>query len=102
MSRIVITQVDDDQRPGFSSRHPALSYVFGDMVRGFFVVGCISIDLLAPLQIHLSVPSLDAFLLPPTIAGVVALAYVEFRLYRRWWPASRRRRVLGVVERGDP
>ncbi len=102
MSRIVIMQDDEDKpRAGFSSNHPLFSYVVGDMARGFYVLGCVGLDLFAPLQIHLSFPALDAFLLPPVFAAVVGLAYAELRLYRRLWPASRRE-VVDVVEGRDP
>jgi hypothetical protein len=98
-NRIVITEVPEvgTANERFESRHPLLAYVFGDMARGFYVVGCLALDLFLPLQGHASFPSLDPILLPSLGALVLALAYLELRLYRRLWPQSRRR-TLEVVE----
>jgi len=100
VSRVVITE-ESEPRPddGFAFRHPTLAYVFGDTVRGLYVVGCLAIDLFTPLQVHLSFPSLDLITLPLIGLGVIGLSYLELQLYRRLWPASRRRRIAEIVER---
>jgi len=85
-------------RATFSVRHPEVAYVFGDMVRGLYVVGCLAANLFVALQAHLSFPTADAILLPFLAAGFFALAYLELRLYRVLWPASRRRRIAQIVE----
>ena len=78
----------------FVRDHPIVSYLFGDMIRGFYVVGCLGLDLFAPVQVHLWFPGQDVLILPPVVAATVALAYGEWRLYRRLWPGSRGPRVV--------
>jgi hypothetical protein len=85
-----------------SARHPLLAYVFGDMVRAFFIVGCLVVDLFAPLQVHESLPALDLWLLPPLFAGLAVLSYAEYRAYRWLWPGPGRREIVDLVERRSP
>ena len=103
MSRVVITEESEPRADdGFAFRHPTVAYVFGDTVRGLYAVGCLALDLFTPLQIHLSFPSLDLITLPLIGLGIIGLSYLEVRLYRRLWPASRRRRIAEIVERRGP
>jgi len=44
---------------GFARRHPVVAYVFGDMIRGFYVVACLGLDLFAPVQLRLWFPGMD-------------------------------------------
>src|SRR2546430_14797739 len=87
--------------PGRWIRVPSstVAYVFGDTARGLYVVGCLALDLFTPLQVHLSFPSLDLITLPSIGLGVIGISYLEVRLYRRLWPASRRREIAQIVER---
>ncbi|HYR80776.1 MAG TPA: hypothetical protein VEN80_00550 [Thermoplasmata archaeon] len=78
----------------FARRHPVVSYLFGDMIRGFYVVGCFGLDLFTPVQLHLWFPGMDAFVQPPVVAAIIVLAYGELRLYRRLWPRARGQRVV--------
>ena len=82
----------------FVRDHPIVSYLFGDMIRGFYVVGCLGLDLFAPVQVHLWFPGQDVLILPPVVAATVALAYGEWRLYRRLWPRPNR---PGVIDMRD-
>lgn len=75
----------------FVRRHPLVSYLFGDMVRGFYLFACLSLDLFTPIQVRTSFPGNDLLVLPPTVAGILVLTYGEWRLYRRLWPHSRKR-----------
>jgi hypothetical protein len=102
-TQVVITG-ESSSRPGsgFSYRHPLLAYVFGDMTRAFFVVGCLVLDLFAPLQAHASAPGQDLWLLPPLFIGLGVLSYAEYRVYRWLWPGSRRREVIDLVEGRGP
>src|SRR5436305_15230577 len=61
----------------FSIRHPEVAYVFGDMVRGLYVVGCLSSDLFVVLQVYLSFPSAASFLLPLLAAVFLVLSYLS-------------------------
>ena len=102
-SRIVITEESPrNARTDFSYRHPLMTYVFGDMVRAFFIVGCLVVDLFAPLQVHESFPGLDLWLLPPLFAGLAVLSYTEYRAYRWLWPPPGRRELVDLVERRSP
>ena len=103
MPGVVITE-EPERVPGdaFSSRHPLLSYVFGDTVRAFYVIGCVMLDLFVLLQVQASAPSSLALVLPPLFAGLAFLSYLEFRVYRWLWPASRRRRIVEMVEGKTP
>ncbi len=78
----------------FSRRHPVVSYLFGDMIRGFYVIGCLGLDLFTPAQLRLWFPGQDALVLPPVVAAILVLAYCEWRLYWRLWPGSRGQRVV--------
>lgn len=102
-SRIVVTgESESHPRTDFSHRHPLLAYAFGDMVRASFVVGCLVLDLFAPLQVHESFPGLDLWLLPPLFAGLVVLTYAEYCAYRWLWPGSKRREIVDLVEGRSP
>jgi len=103
VSRVVITE-ESEPRPddGFAFRHPTLAYVFGDTVRGLYIVGCLALDLFTPLQVHLLFPSQDLITLPLIGLSVIGLTYLEVGLYRRLWPASRRRKITEIVERQGP
>ncbi len=101
-SRVVITEegAPSGDRPGgseFTRRHPVLSYLFGDMVRGFYVVGCLGLDLFAPVQLRLWFPGQDFLVLPPVIAAVLVLAYGEWRLYRRLWPRPKSHSAVDIA-----
>jgi hypothetical protein len=101
--RIVITeQLPRNARTDFSYRHPLLAYVFGDVVRAFFIVGCLVLDLFSPLQVHESFPGLDLWLLPPLVAGLGLLSYAEYRAYQWLWPGPRRREIVDVGEGRNP
>ena len=101
--RVVITEeidapdVNGLSESAFARRHPVVAYLFGDMVRGFYVIGCLGLDLFAPVQLRLWFPGMDVVVLPPVVAAIVVLAYGEWRLYWRLWPGSRGQRV--VVDR---
>src|SRR5437762_6800382 len=77
VDRVRITERPSTGSSGstFSIRHPEVAYVFGDMVRGLYVVGCLASDLFVALQVHLSFPSADTILLPLLAAGFFGLAY---------------------------
>src|SRR5213080_805692 len=100
VDRVRITERPSTGSSGstFSIRHPEVAYVFGDMVRRLYVVGCLASDLFVALQVHLSFPSADTILLPLLAAVFLGLAYLELRLYRVLWPVSRRRRIAPIVE----
>ena len=91
--RVVITEeIDAPEASGasesaFTRRHPVVAYLFGDMIRGFYVVGCLGLDLFAPVQLHLWFPGMDVIVLPPVVAAIIVLAYGEWRLYLRLWPS---------------
>src|SRR5213594_1482804 len=98
--RVVITEEIDapeasgPSESGFARRHPVVAYVFGDMIRGFYVVACVGLDLFAPVQLRLWFPGMDVIVLPPVVATILVLAYGEWRLYWRLWPGSRGQRVV--------
>jgi hypothetical protein len=77
---------DAPARSAFAKEHPLISYLFADMVRGFYLVGCLGLDVFAPLQLRQSLPGLDPIVLPGAAALLVALAFAEWKLYRRLWP----------------
>jgi hypothetical protein len=81
----------------FAVRHPDLAYVFGPTVRAFFVVGCLALDLLAPLQILALMPGHELAVAPLLSAAFLGLAYVEYRLYRRIWPPPMKRNSSGMA-----
>lgn len=83
----------------FARRHPVITYLFGDMVRGLYLVGCLGLDLFTPVQLHASFPGQDVLVLPPAIAGILVLGYGEWRLYRRIWPRSQGERVVRNLTR---
>ena len=96
--RVVISEQEETPPPkGLGSRHPVLAYVFGDMVKGLYVVGCLALDLFLPAQLRLSFPGQDLVLVPSATAAVIVLVSGEIRLYRRLWP-PRHRKTLDVVE----
>ena len=96
--RVVISEQEETPPPkGLGSRHPVLAYVFGDMVKGLYVVGCLALDLFLPAQLRLSFPGQDLVLIPSAAAAVIVLVYGEVRLYRRLWP-PRHRKPIDVTE----
>ncbi len=98
MNRVIVSEREDELPPdSFGRRHPILTYVFGDTVKGLYLVGCLAIDLFLPAQVRLSYPGYDAVLLPLAAVGIVGLAYGELRLYRRLWP-RRSRKMIEVVD----
>ena len=102
MNRVVISEQEDAPQPkGFGGRHAGLSYVFGDMVKGFFVVGSLALDLFLPAQLRLSFPGQDLVVIPSAGVAVIVLLYAEIRLYRRLFP-RRHRKTMRVIEGGDP
>jgi len=101
MNRIVISeQQEAPSAKGFGGRHPVLFYVFGDMVKGFYVVGSLALDLFLPAQLRLSFPGQDLAVISFAGATVIVLLYGELRLYRRLWP-RRHRKTVRVIEDGD-
>src|SRR5437870_12953646 len=97
-NQVLISEHEEAAPPrGFSGRHPVLAYVFGDMVKGLYVVGCLALDLFLPAQLRLSFPGQDLVLVPSATAAVIVLVSGEIRLYRRLWP-PRHRKTLDVVE----
>ena len=98
MNRVIISEQEEAPLPkGFGRRHPVLSYVFGDTVKGLYVVACLALDLFLPAQIRLSFPGQDLVLIPSAAAAVIVLVYGEIRLYRRLWP-PRHRKTIDVTE----
>src|SRR5713226_9239987 len=98
MNRVLISEQEEASRQrGFRGRHPVLSYVFGDTVKGLYVVACLALDLFLPAQLRLSFPGRDVVVLPSVSAAVIVLVFGEIRLYRRLWP-PRGRRTIGMVE----
>src|SRR5438309_10086619 len=96
--RVVISEQEETPPPkGLGSRHPVLSYVFGDTVKGLYVVACLALDLFLPAQLRLSFPGQDLVLIPSAAAAVIVLAYGEIRLYRGLWP-PRHRKTIDVTE----
>lgn len=83
--------------PGFVSRHPDLAYVFGPTLRGLYVVGCLALDLMAPLQVVELLPGQELLAVPILVAAFAGLAYLEYRFYRRLWPSARKREVVAVA-----
>lgn len=96
MARVVITREPEEvvEPQGFASRHPDLAYVFGDTVKAFYVVGCLALDLLTPLQMFDLLPGEPLWAVPPLVVGFALLAYVEYRLYRRLWPPRSKRQIV--------
>ena len=101
MNRVTISERREEHRESpFVRHHPVLTYLFGDMVRGTYLIGCLALDVFFPAQLHQSFPDLDSILLPSATALVIALVYSEFRLYRRLWPASSQT-IVRIVEEKD-
>ncbi len=99
MNRVVISEQEEaPPLKGFGRRHPVLSYVFGDTVKGLYVVACLALDLFLPAQIRLSFPGEDPVLLPSATVAVIVLVYGEIRLYRRLWP-PRHRKTIDATEK---
>ncbi len=96
MTRVVITQELDkpEAKEGLASRHPELAYVFGDTIRGFYVVGCLILDLFTPLQVVELLPGQRLWVVPSLIPLFAVLAFLEYRLYRRFWPPRLGRAVV--------
>jgi hypothetical protein len=96
MSRVVITEEPDEveEDRGVAGRHPDLAYVFGDMIKAFYVVGCLALDLLTPLQVLDWLPGHPLWAVPPLFLLFASLAYVEYRLYRRLWPPRTKRKIV--------
>jgi len=96
MARVVITEepeeVEEDR--GFAGRHPDLAYVFGDAVKASYVVGCLALDLLTPLQILDLLPEQAPWAAPVLVVLFLFLAYLEYRLYRRLWPPRVSRKIV--------
>lgn len=96
MARVIITEEPDEVKEdsGFAGRHPDLAYVFGDTVRAFYVLGCLALDLLTPLQVLELLPGPPLWAVPLLVASFGFLAYWEYRLYRRLWPPGSKRRLV--------
>ena len=104
MSRVRISEEESLEAPpatDFQRRHPVLMYLFEDMVKGFYVVGCLALDLFAPIQLRMSFPGQDAIIFPLGIIGVIVLSYIEYRTYRRIWPQRKARKAVALVDRRD-
>jgi hypothetical protein len=99
MNRVLISEQEEaSPLKGFGRQHPVLSYVFGDTVKGLYVVACLALDLFLPAQIRLSFPGQDLVLIPSTAAAVIVLVYGEIRLYRRLWPPRPRKTIDATEE----
>lgn len=96
MARVVITEepeeVEEDH--GFAGRHPDLAYVFGDAVKASYVLGCLALDILTPLQVLDLLPGQPLWAVPPLVLLFGFLAYPEYRLYRRLWPPRAARTIV--------
>ena len=68
------------------------------MVRGLYVVGCLTLDVFGALQVRMSFPGQDAIVLTALAPAVILLTYVEIRLYRRIWPRPRKRWIADEGE----
>ena len=100
MDRVVISEQEEGPpATGFERRHPVLSYLFGDMVKGLYVVGCLALDLFLPAQLRLSFPGQDLTVIPSAGAAVILLLYAEIRLYGRLWPRRQRKIVKAILDR---
>jgi len=98
MNRVLISeQGEAPPLTGFGRRHPVLSYVFGDTVKGLYVVACLALDLFLPAQIRLSFPGQDLVLIPSAAAAVIGLVYAEILFLRRLRP-PRHRKTIDVTE----
>jgi hypothetical protein len=98
MNRVIVSEREEAvPADSFGGRHPVLIYVFGDTVKGLYLVGCLALDLFLPAQVRLSYPGYDPILLSLAAVGIVVLTYAELKLYRRLWP-RRGRRMVEVVE----
>ncbi len=89
--QVYISEEGDDG--GRSRRHPLLAYLLGDLVRGLYVVGCMALDILAPVQVRDLLPGWDPVTVPVLVVGFAGLALLQLRLYRRLWPPQRQRRL---------
>ena len=96
MTRIPIIERTTEQRPGdgrthsaFRRRHPIFVYVFEDTAKGFYIVGCLALDLFLPIQLQLMFAGQEAVTLMIAVAMILGLAYGELRFYRRIWPPKR-------------
>ena len=87
-----------EEKARLTLRHPSLTYIFGDLVRGLYLVGCLALNLMAPWQVRLVVPGPDLVVVPLLVAGVAGLAVLEYRLYRRLWSPRRGKRIAAAVE----
>ena len=96
MPQVVITEGPEDEEAdrGFAARHPDLAYVFGDAVRASYIVGCLALDLLTPIQVLDMLPGQPLWAVPPLVALFGFLAFLEYRLYRRLWPPRVKRRIV--------
>ena len=96
MARVVVTREPEEaqERRGLASRHPDLAYVFGDTIKAFYVVGCLALDLLTPLQAFDLLPGEPLWAVPPLAVLFAFLAYLEYRLYRRLWPPHTKRQIV--------
>ncbi len=96
MPPVVITEEPEatEEPSGFASRHPDLVYVFGDAVKASYVVGCLALDVFTPLQILDLLPGQALWAVPPLVLGFGALAFLEYRLYRRLWPPRTKRAIV--------
>ena len=98
MNRVLISeQGEAPPLTGFGRRHPVLSYVFGDTVKGLYVVACLALDLFLPAQLRLSFRGQDLVVIPSATAAAIVLVYGEVRLYRRLWP-RRHRKTIDVID----
>ncbi len=96
MPRVVITEEPEEipKARGFVGRHPDLAYVFGDAVKASYAVGCLALDLFAPLQILEWLPGQPLWAVPPLALAFGFLAFLEYRLYRRLWPPRASRQIV--------
>src|SRR5947208_15618200 len=89
--RVVITEEIDapeasgPSESGFARRHPVVAYVFGDMIRGFYVVACLGLDMFAPVQLLLWFLGMVVSVLPLVVAAIRVLVYSYLLLHRRLW-----------------
>ncbi len=99
---VLITEEDAGEEGKEGRSQGAARYIFGDMMRGLYVVGCLALALFAGLQIRLLIPDLEAVVLPPEVAAFGTLGLLELRLYRRLWPPRKGRRIVAAVDRRGP
>ena len=96
------TEAVAQEQSRLAARHPTMAYVVGDTIRSLYLIGCLALDLMIPLQVWLVVSRNDLIVVPLLVAGVAGLVVLEYRLYRRLWPPRRGRRIAAVIREDSP